>query len=894
MLWGCAHRRGEPVPFGEPNPAGTDSSSAGALEGSPLDSTATPVGADRSAVIAVLDRADRGAEGPVSADPPLSAAEMAAEDSSAATVPGPLAMLDMDDPDRDPHLEEPSVDGSEHRADAGEGAASSTSDGDHAETDLGDLQIPEGVADSVGSASDTAPADTLFYGAKRLRFDADNDVLYLQREANLRLDDQKLAADSIRVETLRDLLVAVGEAVLEDPSDRVIGDRVVMDLSTERGYIENGITALEDGIYEGREIRRVGASFLDVEDGTFSTCRIGEPHYTFNSDKMRIEDDELVVMRPLVLEVAEVPVFYLPYFVFSLRRGRHSGILVPSLENDSQAGRFLRNFGYYWATNDYLDLMTRADLHRTGRIRSETVARFVLRDRIPLSSIRFIQDHQPGTGRESSDLSLAYSQSFSDGTKIRFNASGRRASSRSSSSFNLDRTLSARLNATRDFGDWGNASATMRTSRNLETGRVVEELPNITFSRSWSPFFPEEKGLEGPWPTVEDSLGSFDEPAWYRSLGWSYSASGSIERNLNAGAAVDHQALEHRFGISSRGLNFIDGVNVSPSLRFKESWFSLKRDPGNDNYLEGWTARHTWDASVSVSSSIQGIYRPGVGRVNGLLHVIEPRLSFFYTPEFDQYFEEVNGRSSDIFAGLGSSSTPSERRSISYSLANSLRAKWLDSEGDEELINLLSVNASGSYDAARDVRGDLDGEQHFSNLSVSGRLQPQSQVRMTFSMPYDPYERERGTMTATVDMSLREESEPPLIEEAGGAENLSGLTEREKLYRTDPYADLSSSPWNLSLRGTWSVPREAESSLRVTGSLGFQPTPKWRLDYRSGYNFSEREQESQYLSVRRDLHCWEGSFTWNEASGAFSYFIEIRLKALPDVKVEKRETGFRR
>ena len=47
----------------------------------------------------------------------------------------------------------------------------------------------------------------------------------------------------------------------------------------------------------------------------------------------------------------------------SLKEGRRSGILFPNFNFgwSERDGRYIRDFGYYWATNDYTDFVVEAD-----------------------------------------------------------------------------------------------------------------------------------------------------------------------------------------------------------------------------------------------------------------------------------------------------------------------------------------------------------------------------------------------------------------------------------------------------------------------------------------------------------------------------------------------------
>jgi hypothetical protein len=98
-----------------------------------------------------------------------------------------------------------------------------------------------------------------------------------------------------------------------------------------------------------------------------TSCDLPEPHYHFSAKEVKWISERVMVARPAVLYVRDVPVMWLPFIFQDGRPGRHSGILVPRIGiNDivrPSPGfrRQITNIGYYWAANDYFDLTTRFD-----------------------------------------------------------------------------------------------------------------------------------------------------------------------------------------------------------------------------------------------------------------------------------------------------------------------------------------------------------------------------------------------------------------------------------------------------------------------------------------------------------------------------------------------------
>ena len=99
---------------------------------------------------------------------------------------------------------------------------------------------------------------------------------------------------------------------------------------------------------------------------------------------MKIYLDDKVVAKPIILYVGNIPALALPFYVFPIGKDRHSGFLLPQVELGitEGEGRFIRNFGYYWAPSDYWDASFWADYYEQtqwiAHVESRYKRRYVL------------------------------------------------------------------------------------------------------------------------------------------------------------------------------------------------------------------------------------------------------------------------------------------------------------------------------------------------------------------------------------------------------------------------------------------------------------------------------------------------------------------------------------
>lgn len=106
-------------------------------------------------------------------------------------------------------------------------------------------------------------------------------------------------------------------------------------------------------------------------------------------------------------------------------------------------------------------------------------------------------------------------------------------------------------------------------------------------------------------------------------------------------------------------------------------------------------------------------------------------------------------------------------------------------------------------------------------------------------------------------------------------------------------------PWNIALSYSfnYSNPLGQRSTRTISNSLNFNGdfnlTPKWKIQFTSGYDLVRSEISPTSFSIYRDLHCWDLSASWVPFGQYQSYSIDIKVKAsiLQDLKLSKRK-GF--
>ena len=77
----------------------------------------------------------------------------------------------------------------------------------------------------------------------------------------------------------------------------------------------------------------------------------------------------------------------------------------------------------------------------------------------------------------------------------------------------------------------------------------------------------------------------------------------------------------------------------------------------------------------------------------------------------------------------------------------------------------------------------------------------------------------------------------------------------------------------------------------LTGNFSMKPTPNWKFDITSGYDFKAKNISYTRFTIYRDLRCWEAHITWVPFGYSKQYILTLNLKvnSLRDIKIPKQK-----
>ena len=181
----------------------------------------------------------------------------------------------------------------------------------------------------------------------------------------LKFRDLILQADSARVDIPTNLLTAEGNVILDEGPQRLTGDTLEYDLTTQTGRVTQATAYVDpDYYFSGSQIAKVGDQTYTISDGVFTSCEQDVPSWSIHLRDARVTLEEYAHIRHARLKFKRLPVLYAPYLLWPATTERASGFLVPKPGYSRRRGAhigmaYYKTLGRSADTTFFLDLSTK-------------------------------------------------------------------------------------------------------------------------------------------------------------------------------------------------------------------------------------------------------------------------------------------------------------------------------------------------------------------------------------------------------------------------------------------------------------------------------------------------------------------------------------------------------
>lgn len=789
-------------------------------------------------------------------------------------------------------------------------------------------------------------------------FDLDSNNVFLYNKANVKQKNIELSSGFITINfdtknlyatPIKDSCDTINQyPVFKDESNEYKSKELHYNFDTQKGIINSMFTKEEGGYLHGNKIKKVNDSTLYVSSGMFTTCdNEQDPHFGFNFKKAEIITQDKIITGPVWLSVMSIPLpLCLPFGYFPFTNKQKSGLLIPTYGYASNRGYYLRNLGWYFAFNDYIDLALQGDIYTNMSYALNAKSNYVKRYKYKGDFLIRFEDNHTGlknTPTYSSQKDFKIQWQHSQDSKAHpyktFSASVNLVSSSynqytTSLSDYLTNTTTSSIAFSTRFGDNWNFSANLGESYNINTKYITLDLPSITLSSNqFHPFKKKRKSGKTYWYddiTVAYRMNMINKIETYDSLLFK----DDFYKNMSNG-------IEHYIPIES-SVKVLKYLNWTNSINYTERWYSNKtvkkynQETGLIDKDTNYTFFANRDAnfSSSLNTRIYGMFSFKKGYIKAVRHVFNPTLSFNYTPDFSSpsfgfydYYIDKEGKKvyySKSEDGIYGSPPSSRSGVVSFALNNSLEMKVKSNSdtltGTKKLVLLENFSISSGYDLAKD-------SCNWRPLTVSARTTLFNNLIVNYSASFTPYVMDSNN---NITNSFLWDKEHKLFQKQnsqwnlslawqlnsntikGGKASTNNNSQTQNLSPTElaysPFVNNNeilgdvvdfSIPWNLNISMTYSrlstyivkiagYEQNKAATISLEGDINV--TDKWKVGFRTGYDFINKDYTYTSLDFYRDLHCWEMRMNWIPfgTRQGWNFTISVKASMLQDLKYEKR------
>ncbi|MEE2700016.1 MAG: putative LPS assembly protein LptD [Bacteroidota bacterium] len=770
--------------------------------------------------------------------------------------------------------------------------------------------------------------DEVFYDASdSMQFDIINERVFLYGDAIIKYESTEIKADFIEIDWAKNQIYAKGRI---DSSGKLVGNpqftdagktfkakEMTYNFKSKKGLIKEIVTKEGEGFIHGKKVKKTTSEVMYLKRGEYTTCNAEKPHFSIRANKIKVIPGERIVSGPAYLTVFNIPTpLFLPFGFFPNTAEESSGILIPSYGESANLGFFLKDGGYYFTINKQMDLAIKGDIYTKGSWATRSLFRYKKRYKyngnLNLRYGRMINseiDMPDYSIKKDFFIRWHHKQDPKANPSLLFSANVNAGSStyHKNNSYNandyLQNTFTSSISLNKKWDDTPfNLSTTLNHNQNTKTKIVSLTLPTVVFN------------MNRIFPFKSKKIG---KAKWYEKIGVSYSANMKNEVSIADSLLFTTDALSrfrngmrHSIPIST-SIKLAKHFTFTPKFNLTERWYLSRIEKSWDgsnvitDTINKFTRAHDYNFSAGLNTKLYGIAQFNKGKIAAFRHVLTPNISFSYRPDFSKesfgYYKSVQTDSignrqtyaimqNGIYGGPGASRSGN----INFSLGNLLDMKVRSKKDTSQTLKKLTLIQSMGIGSSYNIFAD---SLNFSTIALNARTKLLGSLTLTFSSRYDPYINKNGKRINQFEIENGRLARFTSANAALGINISDNTFSKQKEKAEESEEDFYKIPWNLNMNYTIAYNKnnrpssdvEPIQSLNFTGNIKI--TKKWKIGFRSGYDFQEKELTYSSIDVYRDLHCWEMLFHWIPIGFHKSYTLTIRVKAsvLKDLKLEKKK-----
>jgi LPS-assembly protein len=808
-------------------------------------------------------------------------------------------------------------------------------------------------------SKDALTQPVVYHADDSMVIDVPAEKMYLYgKVSSIKYEDNNLSAPKIEFDNKTSIVSAflvkdsTGKAIsypyFNQNDVQTVSDTIKVNMKNGKGLTKGTYTKQGEMFVYGDKIKKIDTSVFYAYRTRFTTCNLDTPHFAFIAKKAKFINKKWAFTGPVHPEFEGVPLpISLPFGIFPLTQGRHSGLLAPSFNADAQRGLGLENLGYYKVFGDKWDLVTRGSIYSYGSWNLNFNPRYYKRYHYQGNFVLSIQNTKILDEPKTNTFNITWNHSVDSKARpgVTFSANVNAGSNKfnqflpGSPRTNFNNSLNSSISYAKVWKNRPyNISVNANHNQNSVSKETIFNLPDIAFNVNT--LYPFRK---------KEPIG---ESKWYENLGIGYQGStrttssfndtlgnigSQLSKNLKYGA-------QHQIPISL-SLPPLGVVQLAPSVSFNASFYQQRiRKSFNPNtnkidtlsLQKGLFAAGQVSFGMAATTRIFGMYGFNKNsRIKAIRHEIRPNISLNYTPninEWNYYNSQVSAtqvQKISSFEGNTYSAYGNQRSGgIAFSLDNIVSMKIKDKSdtsatADKKvtLIDGLSINTFYNF---------LADSFKLQPISVSARTNLFQKVTLSADASFDPYQVNEfgrpidkyiignkfalGRLT-TASVALQTSFKGGEKSKNSNTQNNlpqntlqnEGITDeefqREATYiRNNPaeFADFEI-PWNIDFSYSLRVSKDFDPLIQsfrstlsqsATFNASVNLTPKWKIGTNGTFDITNKTLGVLSMYLTRDLHCWQMAINISPVGRSRFFSINISPKSpiLRDLKVNRTRT----
>ena len=629
--------------------------------------------------------------------------------------------------------------------------------------------------------------DIVTYAAKDSLVFSNSNMAYLYGDGDVKYQTIELKAQEIIMNLDSSTVFATGvpdsmgmqtgSPIFTDNGQEYNAKTINYNFKTTKGYINNLVTQQGEGYLTGGQTKKIETDEFYMTNAKYTTCDHHDcPHFYLQLTKAKVKPKKNIVTGPAYLVLADVPLpIAIPFGYFPFSESYSSGIIMPTYGDELSRGFYLRDGGYYFAMNDYIDLALTGEIFTKGswglNARSVYAKRykyngnFNLGYQVTITGDKGLPDYAKMTNfkvnwthsqdaKANPNMTLSASVNFSTSGYDRNNLD----SYYNANQF-TENTKSSTVNLSYNFPDSPfSLSTSMNVTQRSSDSTLAVSFPDLTVNMSR--IYPFKR---------KEAIGS---ERWYEKISMNYTG---IFRNsltaqqddfFNKSLIKDwRNGMQHTVPISA-SFSLFKYFNITPSVSFVDRMYTNKiiqsYDPtGTESSdgivrdtLYGFYNVYNFNASLSVNTKLYGFYKPLPflgNKVEMIRHMFTPSLSISGQPDFsdpmwgmyERYTKPVSSTSEEwqevVYSpyshGLFGTSPKGKSGTLRFDMQHNVEAKIRsnrDSTGVRKISIIDNLSMGVSYNFAAD-------SMRWSDIATSVRFKITKGFTLQVSGALDPY-----------------------------------------------------------------------------------------------------------------------------------------------------------